>query len=64
MKFTDLGLNEHILRAIKDQGYDEPSPIQAQAIPAVLDGKDVMAAAQTGTGKTAAYLLPFNRTAS
>lgn len=59
MKFTDLGLNEHILRAIKDQGYDTPTPIQAQAIPVVLEGKDVLAGAQTGTGKTAGFTLPL-----
>lgn len=59
MKFTELGLNEHILRAIKDQGYDTPTPIQAQAIPVVLEGKDVLAGAQTGTGKTAGFTLPL-----
>ena len=52
MLFTDLGLRAEILRAIADQGYDTPTPIQAQAIPAVLAGRDLMAAAQTGTGKT------------
>ncbi|SKA57983.1 DEAD/DEAH box helicase [Enterovibrio nigricans] len=59
MSFTSLGLSAPILRAIKDKGYDTPSPIQAQAIPAVLEGKDVMAAAQTGTGKTAGFVLPI-----
>jgi len=59
MSFSSLSLSQPILDAIKDQGYDEPSPIQAQAIPAVLDGKDVMAAAQTGTGKTAGFTLPL-----
>jgi len=59
MSFTSLGLSEPILKAIKEQGYDTPSPIQAQAIPAVLEGKDVMAAAQTGTGKTAGFTLPI-----
>ncbi|MCK5697225.1 MAG: DEAD/DEAH box helicase [Gammaproteobacteria bacterium] len=59
MSFTELGLSDPILAAIADQGYDTPSPIQAQAIPAVLDGKDVMAAAQTGTGKTAGFTLPI-----
>lgn len=59
MKFTDLGLNEHILRAIKDQGYDTPTPVQAQAIPVVLEGRDVLAGAQTGTGKTAGFTLPI-----
>ncbi len=59
MSFDQLGLSAEILKAVSDQGYSEPSPIQAQAIPAVLDGKDVMAAAQTGTGKTAAFTLPI-----
>jgi len=59
IKFTDLGLSEPLLKAVRDQGYDAPSPIQAQAIPAVLAGRDVMAAAQTGTGKTAGFTLPL-----
>ncbi|OIQ26580.1 DEAD/DEAH box helicase [uncultured Vibrio sp.] len=59
MGFTSLGLSAPILKAIQEQGYDTPSPIQAQAIPAVLEGKDVMAAAQTGTGKTAGFTLPI-----
>jgi len=59
LKFTDLGLNEHILRAIKDQGYDTPTPVQEKAIPLVLAGKDVLAGAQTGTGKTAGFTLPL-----
>ena len=59
MKFTDLDLSPAILEAIADQGYEVPSPIQAQAIPAVLEGRDVMAAAQTGTGKTAGFTLPL-----
>lgn len=59
MSFDNLGLSASILQAIKDKGYDTPSPIQAQAIPAVLAGKDVMAAAQTGTGKTAGFTLPI-----
>ncbi len=58
MIFTSLGLSEPVLKAIQEQGYDTPSPIQAQAIPAVLNGRDVMAAAQTGTGKTAGFTLP------
>ena len=57
--FTDLGLSEPLLKAINDKGYVTPSPIQAQAIPAVISGKDVMAAAQTGTGKTAGFTLPL-----
>ncbi len=47
-RFTDLGLSEPLLKAVRDKGYDIPSPIQAQAIPAVISGRDVMAAAQTG----------------
>ena len=57
--FTDLGLCEPLLKAVQDKGYDIPSPIQAQAIPAVIAGRDVMAAAQTGTGKTAGFTLPL-----
>lgn len=57
--FSELGLIEPLLRAIDEQGYRTPSPVQAQAIPAVLAGRDVMAAAQTGTGKTAAFTLPM-----
>jgi len=59
MKFIELGLNKPLLDAIELQGYDTPSPIQAKAIPHVLEGKDVMAAAQTGTGKTAGFTLPI-----
>ena len=59
MSFASLGLSDPILKAIAEQGYDTPSPIQQQAIPAVLDGRDVMAAAQTGTGKTAGFTLPI-----
>ncbi|RLJ67476.1 DEAD/DEAH box helicase [Sulfurisoma sediminicola] len=59
MKFTDLGLDAAILRAVADQGYDTPTPIQAQAIPVVLARRDLMAAAQTGTGKTAGFVLPM-----
>lgn len=59
MKFTDLGLSDELLDAIDLQGYDTPSPIQAKAIPHALEGKDVMAAAQTGTGKTAGFTLPI-----
>jgi ATP-dependent RNA helicase RhlE len=57
--FKDLGLSAPILKAVAAQGYETPSPIQAKAIPAVLDGRDVMAAAQTGTGKTAGFTLPI-----
>ncbi|WP_313952386.1 DEAD/DEAH box helicase [Accumulibacter sp.] len=59
MHFTDLGLAPELLRAIADQGYTEPTPIQAQAIPVVLSGRDLMGGAQTGTGKTAAFTLPL-----
>ena len=59
MDFASLGLSEPLLRAVAEQGYDQPSPIQAKAIPAVLEGRDVMAAAQTGTGKTAGFTLPL-----
>ncbi|WP_087018036.1 DEAD/DEAH box helicase [Thaumasiovibrio subtropicus] len=59
MGFNSLGLSAPILKAIEEQGYETPSPIQAQSIPAVLEGKDVMAAAQTGTGKTAGFTLPI-----
>ncbi len=59
MSFSSLGLSEQLVRATTDQGYETPSPIQLQAIPAVLAGKDVMAAAQTGTGKTAGFTLPL-----
>ena len=59
MPFTSLGLSEPILKAIAETGYDTPTPIQAQAIPVVLAGRDVMAAAQTGTGKTAGFTLPL-----
>ncbi len=59
MNFTDLGLSEPILRAVQEQGYHTPTPIQAQAIPAVLQGGDLLAGAQTGTGKTAGFTLPM-----
>ncbi|GLK80565.1 DEAD/DEAH box helicase [Methylopila turkensis] len=58
-KFTDLGLSEPILKALAADGYDTPTPIQAQAIPALLAGRDLMGIAQTGTGKTAAFALPI-----
>ena len=57
--FATLGLSKNILRAVKDKGYQTPSPIQARAIPAVLTGRDMLAAAQTGTGKTAGFTLPM-----
>jgi ATP-dependent RNA helicase RhlE len=59
MQFTDLGLAEPLLRAVREQGYDTPTPIQAQAIPVVLQGGDLMGGAQTGTGKTAGFTLPM-----
>ena len=59
MSFADLGLSPAILSAVTAKGYTDPSPIQAQAIPAILEGKDIMAAAQTGTGKTAGFTLPL-----
>ena len=59
MQFTDLGLAEPLLRAVREQGYDTPTPIQAQAIPIVLQGGDLMGGAQTGTGKTAGFTLPM-----
>ncbi len=59
MKFETLGLSEELLHALRDTGYTTPTPIQAQAIPAILKGSDVMAAAQTGTGKTAGFTLPL-----
>jgi ATP-dependent RNA helicase RhlE len=59
MQFTDLGLAEPLLRAVREQGYDTPTPIQAQAIPQVLKGGDLMGGAQTGTGKTAGFTLPM-----
>ncbi|MGB0682468.1 MAG: DEAD/DEAH box helicase [Magnetovibrionaceae bacterium] len=57
--FEDLGLSDPILRAVKDAGYNEPTPIQEQAIPFVMMGRDILGAAQTGTGKTASFTLPM-----
>ncbi|MFV8819995.1 DEAD/DEAH box helicase [Haliea sp. E17] len=59
MLFTDLGLRRELLDAVAAEGYSTPTPIQAQAIPAVLKGRDIMGAAQTGTGKTASFTLPL-----
>ncbi|MBF9152747.1 DEAD/DEAH box helicase [Novosphingobium jiangmenense] len=59
MKFADLGLSDELLQSVLDAGYDEPTPIQAQAIPAVLMMKDIIGIAQTGTGKTAGFVLPM-----
>src|SRR5512144_583692 len=58
MNFSELGLVPELLRAVAEKGYDTPTPIQAKAIPAVLAGGDVLAGAQTGTGKTAGFVLP------
>ncbi len=59
MSFVDLGLSPELVRAVSEKGYTTPTPIQSQAIPAVLAGRDVLAGAQTGTGKTAAFVLPI-----
>ncbi len=59
MSFDTLGLSAELLRAISEQGYTEPTPVQRKAIPIILDGKDVLAGAQTGTGKTAGFTLPL-----
>jgi len=59
MKFEELNLAPAILQAVQEQGYDTPTPVQAQAIPIVLAGQDLLAGAQTGTGKTAAFMLPI-----
>src|SRR5471030_135882 len=59
MSFTSLGLIEPLLRAVSELGYSEPSPIQVKAIPAILRGSDILASAQTGTGKTASFVLPI-----
>ena len=58
MSFDNLGLSEPLLKAIADLQHTTPSEIQSRAIPVILEGKDVMAAAQTGTGKTASFILP------
>ncbi len=58
MSFKSLGLSEALLKAVEEKGYSTPSPIQKKAIPHILDGKDVLASAQTGTGKTAGFTLP------
>ncbi len=59
LKFADLDLDSKILEAVRDSGYEAPTPIQAQAIPIILNGKDILGCAQTGTGKTAAFALPI-----
>src|SRR5947208_15648223 len=59
MSFADLGLSPEVLQAVRDAGYETPTPIQEQAIPVVLTGRDVLGCAQTGTGKTAGFVLPM-----
>jgi ATP-dependent RNA helicase RhlE len=59
MSFDTLGLSTELLRAVADQGYSKPTPVQLQAIPVILEGKDILAGAQTGTGKTAGFALPL-----
>ncbi len=59
IKFSDLGISEEILRAVEEMGYTQPSPIQEQAIPFILQGRDLIGQAQTGTGKTAAFAIPI-----
>src|ERR1043165_9324825 len=59
MSFDALGLHPNILKGIHDLGYTRPTPVQAEAIPHILSGRDVIACAQTGTGKTAAFVLPI-----
>ena len=59
MKFTDLGIIDQILKALEDEGYTHPTPIQEQSIPILLDRKDLLGCAQTGTGKTAAFTIPI-----
>ncbi|MDB4374191.1 DEAD/DEAH box helicase, partial [Akkermansiaceae bacterium] len=58
MHFDELGLSAPVLQAVTESGYENPTPIQAQAIPKILEGKDLIGASQTGTGKTAAFALP------
>ncbi len=59
MNFEELGLSAEVLRAVADAGYETPTPIQEQAVPYVLMGRDVLGCAQTGTGKTACFTLPM-----
>ncbi|MBZ9650749.1 DEAD/DEAH box helicase [Psychroflexus montanilacus] len=64
MSFKSLGLSESLLKAVSEQGYETPTPIQSKSIPPVLEGRDVLASAQTGTGKTAGFTLPVLHTLS
>ncbi len=59
VRFDNLGLSENLQKTVTKNGYSDPTPVQAQAIPIIQQGKDLLAAAQTGTGKTAAFVLPF-----
>src|SRR3546814_10452954 len=59
MNFADLGLSDELLRAVAEAGYETPTPIQASAIPSVLMMRDIIGVAQTGTGKTASFVLPM-----
>lgn len=59
MTFQDLNLTPEILKALTEEGYTQPTPIQAKAIPIVLEGRDLLGCAQTGTGKTAAFSIPI-----
>ena len=58
MTFAETGLQEIVLKALAEAGYKEPTPVQAQAIPAALEGRDLLVSSQTGSGKTAAFMLP------
>ena len=58
-EFEVLGLSDHLMRALRSQNYERPTPIQAKAIPHLLRGRDLLGIAQTGTGKTAAFVLPI-----
>ena len=59
MSFKDLGLAPELLQALEEEGYQDPTPVQAEAIPIGLEGRDIVGSAQTGTGKTAAFMLPI-----